>query len=140
MVLFPYNAMFSVQPAAAWHTDTYAIKLDDSIIHITAFPYWKKDFLEMSLRNYALYRQQGQVLYMHQYLAANSWLPKEISNKLVPQKKEAIKWPGWYLHYAGYKSRGEHRLDIIHYRLNFEQGKPTIEDSSVILTQQINIR
>jgi hypothetical protein len=140
MAIFPYNAMFSLEPAAALHTDTYAIKLDDSLIHITQFPYWKKDFLEMSLKNYALYRQQGQSLYMHQYLATNTWLPAEISKKLVPQKKEAIGWPGWYLHFAGYKGKGKHKLTIMRYRLNFTQGKPSIEDSSVIITQQINIR
>lgn len=141
MVLFPYNAMFSFQPAIAWQTETYAIKLDnDSLIHITHFSYWKKDFLEMALKNYAAYRQEGKSLYMHQFLAANAWLPVTFGDRLVPQQKETSSWPGWYLHAAGYQGKGLHKLTLLKYQLSFAQGKPVILDSFVVLTQQINIK
>lgn len=141
MALFPHNAMFSFHPAVSWQINIYAMKLDDdSLIHITHFPYWKKDFLEMTLKNYAAYRQRGQVLYMHQYLAGNTWLPKKISDRLVPPKNETIMWPGWYLHAAGYQGKGLHKLTVLEYRLSFATGKPAILDSSVVLTQQINIK
>ena len=67
MVMFPYNSMFSIDFSNDYSTNTYHLKVDDQPVNFTHYWWWKKDFMETSLRTYV--SLLNDVPYIEKYIA-----------------------------------------------------------------------
>lgn len=133
MTLFPLNNMFAY-PAKddSYLTSAYLLKINGSPVYSTHFPYWKKDFMESSLSEYAKYLQNGNRIYMHQYLETKPSIPGFIRENLLPRKEEVSQWPCWYAHFGGRVCISNASEELIKYKLSFSNGSPIIKDSMII--------
>jgi len=100
MVIFPYNDMFSHTAPFNDRIQTNALYVNGKRVDITSRLYWKKDFMETSLRNYAAYQQNGQKVPLENYLNKKNY-PEWFNQKVVADPLKVAHWPRWYLHYAG---------------------------------------
>ena len=134
MIFFPYNNMFAdktaeIRPAA------YAVKANGKLIKITTQPYWKKDFLEASLASYCKYKKRGNALFLDDYLSShthNIYNSGFFLKRLTPEKKDADRWPLWFIHFAGYKTKPGVAVELIEYNFIYKSDDAFLNDSATI--------
>jgi hypothetical protein len=135
MLTFPFNNMFALAPDSTPLTATYAIRLNGQLVPITHHLYWKKDFLETSLHTYGKYKELHDAVYLEQYIKS-TWADEKKRNFLLPSltpgKKAADQWPVWFCHFAGVKVPSKSTLELVKYRLVFEQEKVSLFDSTIL--------
>lgn len=105
MLIFPYNAMFAGAPSQKINTDFYVVSVNGKIAPITKQFYWKKDMLEQSANHYAVYKKNGENVYLHEYILNKHWpasVKENCINKLTPGHVTFHYWANWYLSIAGY--------------------------------------
>ena len=104
MILFPYNAMYSVDFYHNTKSSMYVMKIDNKAVLVTDKWYWKKDFLETSLRGFAHYVSDSDRVYMDHYIK-NSFHSSGVQNYLLraltPGKIKKLNWARWYADFAG---------------------------------------
>jgi hypothetical protein len=131
MIFFPYNGMFAIDFETTNKAFTYAINLNGKMVHITDKLYWKKDFLESSLNNYAGYIKNEQTLYLENYLKQKN-AGKGALRNLLPQKELASHWPLWFISFAGYSYSMPVKVEIVQYNYVFKDGKAVLTDSASV--------
>lgn len=133
MIFFPHNSMFAYAQKQQLKSSTYAVKVNNQLIRITDKPYWKKDFLEMSLSEYAKYIKNDSSVALHYYLSAkglSSPFYSFLSHRLLPQNTHM--WFIWYLGFAGIKRTDKIAVDLYEYQLTYNQHQPVITDSTLV--------
>lgn len=141
MVFFPYNNMYSSESQGSANISTYAARKNDSLVHITSYPYWKKDFLETALFNYCRYIERGNRVYLEDYFkyrfpegAFRSYL----LNKLIPDKSAVVDWPAWFTRFAGKPAVAGDQIEFIKYDFAFSHGTMKLIGSRVINKYQVH--
>ncbi len=135
MMFYPYNSMFSIDFNKNYTASTYAAKLNEERVKITNQLYWKKDFLEATITNYAKYIQHNRAVFLDDYLnykITNNSTRSFFSERLIPERNVAMKWPYWYCNFAGYTAPKNSNIELIQYTFLFSEGKAVITDSTSI--------
>ena len=137
MLIFPFNNMFALAPGTTSITATYAIRLNGQLVPITHHLYWKKDFLETSLHTYGKYKEQESTVYLEQYIrstTAKKQKKKFLLESLTPDRSHANLWPVWFCQFAGVNVPSKSKMELVKYRLLFEEEKVSLYDSTIIYT------
>jgi hypothetical protein len=135
MAFFPHNDMFAEAAGNRLTASTYGVKINDRLVPITHYPYWKKDFLEMSLFEYASYIEHDNKVYLDDYLLAANISPairQKLSASLTPDDIKAQTWPFWFAGLTGIKINFPCKAEIIRYNYTFSGKRPALLDSSAI--------
>lgn len=136
MVMFPYNSMFSIDFTNDYSTDTYQLKLDDQPVNFTHQWWWKKDFMETSLRTYV--SMLNDVPYIEKYINY-AYANKPYHQLLLQQLKPSLnnhRWLAWYANFGNQKTNASTVFSIWKYHLFFSNGAIAI-DSSLLLHQKL---
>lgn len=131
-MLFPYNAMYSVDFYHNTKGSLYAMKVDGKTIPITKKWYWKKDFLETSLRGFAHYISDSDHVYMDDYLPHafhNPGVQKHLLSALSPGKIDKHSWAVWYAEFAGVSFNSNSVFELYHYNYEIMADGFQIKDS-----------
>jgi hypothetical protein len=134
-VLFPYNSMFTIDFTKNYTASAYQVKINNVPVSITRNLYWKKDFLEASLRNYAKYKNNNDAVFMDHYL--NQSVPgitkrEFLLKRLCPDKNAAVQWLQWYVSFAGYTIPANSTIELLKYDFIFRNNEAVIQDSITI--------
>ena len=134
-ILFPYNDMFSGHSISSDTFCHYGLKQNGKLVNITDKPYWKKDLLEQSIKNYAFFLKHQNAQYSDVFF--NSRKEKypflnPIYNQLKTQNFRFEDWAVWYLDQSGEKANNLDRLELVKYNWYNHQSKVFLIDSSVI--------
>ncbi|MBS1929297.1 MAG: hypothetical protein JST95_11945 [Bacteroidetes bacterium] len=135
LLLFPYNAMYSVDFNHNNTGEVYACKQNGTIIPITGKWYWKKDFLETSLRGFVHYVEDTNRVFLNHYILyrfSNPIVQQYLVDKLTPGKIKPEKWVTWYTCFAGRKIEPGDSLEIIRYSFDFDRNGFQLIDSVTI--------
>lgn len=137
MMYFPFNAMFAYERTGQDTILVYRLKLNDNPLNYTQFPYWKKDFLETSLRVYAHYLQAGRQVYAGQYIldkwGRKGWGDLMMKN-LTPLDLDDQKQLAWYATFAGARLKTGDQVSLQYYRLIPDNIKGlVVADSGVVI-------
>lgn len=135
MLIFPYNAMYTIDFTQKNIASTYAMKIDGSRIEITKEPYWKKDFLETSLYGFGKYIEHDTTVFMNDYLKyrfSNEKLRNILMRGLTPGKNAMLSWPAWYCRFTGHKIPAGATVEIVKYNFSYENKKATLTDSIIV--------
>ncbi len=135
MVVFPYNSMFAIDFSDNNTSETYQLKIDGKAVRFTNKWWWKKDFMETSLKRYALLLHDTP--YIEKYIAyayANKSYRELFLNQLKPSTTDKSKWLFWYAKFGNVNLKKGQVFSIWQYRLHFEKEIISI-DSSLIFTQ-----
>ncbi len=136
MVMFPYNSMFSVDFTRDYNTDTYQLKLDDRPVTYTHLLWWKKDFMETSLRNYVLLLNREPYIEKYiQYAYANTPYSKFLLKQLKPSMHDHS-WLKWYASFGNKETSAYTMFSIWKYHLTFN-GNSIHIDSSLVLHEKL---
>lgn len=136
MVLFPYNSMFSIDFTKDYQTDTYQLKINDKPVQYTQQWWWKKDFMETSLRNYAL--QLHDVPYIEKYILY-AYAHTSYRELLLKQLKPSLTDHHWLIWYAGFGKmpvKDNAIVSIWKYHLVFNE-QTIIIDSIEVFNQKL---
>lgn len=133
MMLFPYNSMYSID---FYHNKTgemYAMKVDGRVVPITDKWYWKKDFLETSLRGFVHYTEDSNRVFLDHYIPykfhRNS-TRQFLLSKLTPGQIDAHQWAKWYLKFAGERIAPGQNLEVYTYHFEITENGFKITDST----------
>jgi hypothetical protein len=133
MPFFPHNSMFSSNsthfPSAII---TFGVKINDRLIGITHQPYWKKDFMEMSLIEYAAYIKNGNKVYMDEYLASKripGSVKEDLQRLLTPDDLKTQNWTNWFAQFAAVGIDRGSKIEVTEYHFEFSDGKFRLKDS-----------
>ena len=135
MLVFPYNNMFSNTNYTNKTATTYFVKVNDKIMPYTHFMYWKKDFSEQALYNYACYIKNNNINYLESYIdqkISNKNKSKWLNGKLVPDSFSFTQWASWYASFTNNSILQNQKLELVEYKINFTKNIPFIVDSSTI--------
>jgi len=135
MSFFPYNAMYSVDFYRNNSGETYALKLNNQLLHITRNWYWKKDFLETSLRGFAHYIEDSNRVFMDHYLDykfPNPAIHGYLREKLTPGIIKRNDWVKWYASFAGNDKISGDTIVLIKYAYQISNSGFQLTDSSII--------
>ena len=139
MVIFPYNNMFALKTSPEISPSTYAMRINGKLVPITDFPYWKKDFLETSLFNFAKFLQQGEKVFLEDYLKAkgySKWAGGILNDRLLPDKNGAKHWPVWYTDFANQDIKAGDTYEIVRYNFEFTDDNYKLNDSVIIFSDK----
>lgn len=142
-VIFPYNAMYSVDFYGNNTGETYALKLNEKIIPITGKWYWKKDFLETSLRGFAHYIEDSNRVFMNHYLLykfPKSSFSQYLETHLTPGVINDKDWVLWYTSFAGYNNKSNDSAVLVKYTYHFSKSGFHLDDSATIWKPRLNAR
>ena len=137
MVVFPYNSMFAIDFSNNNRSETYQLKINGNAVRFTDKWWWKKDFMETSLKRYALLLQDTP--YIEKYIAyayANKPYTELFLTQLKPSATDKSRWLFWYAKFGNVAFKSDQVFSIWQYRLNFEKEIISI-DSSLIFTQTL---
>jgi hypothetical protein len=134
MTIFPHNSMFAAASQEDIHL--YAVKLNDTIIPISDYLYWKKDFLESSVSGYARYIQNGNRVMLADYFSSGKNIPAVISRRLVPRQDAAGNWLLWLASFMGKNPGNNASLKLYRYAYDFSSGTAVLQDSTLIYSQK----
>lgn len=139
MMLFPYNAMYSVDFYHNTKGSVYAMKVDGKIIPITQKWYWKKDFLETSLRGFGHYISDSGRVYMDHYIPHafhNPNVQKHLLQALSPGKIEEQKWAEWFAEFAGVSVSNHSLFELYNYNYEITKDGFQLKDSVKIWSSE----
>ncbi|MBS1741596.1 MAG: hypothetical protein JST81_01065 [Bacteroidetes bacterium] len=133
--LFPYNNMFAIDFTGNYSAKAYLLKIDGTPVVTTSYLYWKKDFLEETLANYARYKKDNDNVYMSYYLENtfhDGKLRQLLTEKLTPEKAAMASWLKWYAGFTGATFHSKSILEVYEYSLECSSNQMIIKDSSVV--------
>jgi hypothetical protein len=134
-ILFPYNDMFSGQSISSDTLCHYGLKQNGILVSITDKPYWKKDLLEQSIKNYALFLQHQNAQYSDVFFTTRKEkypFLNPIYNKLKTPNFKFEDWTVWYLKQSGNKANKLDYLELMKYKWYNHQSEIRLLDSLVI--------
>jgi hypothetical protein len=140
MLFFPLNHMFS-QSNAAIEPTTYAIKVNNNPIKITNKLYWKKDFSENTLAQYAQWVSNGHTNFMSQYLfqkISDSNKRSHFLKLLTPDISVKESWPKWYIQFNNNKCVKADSISIWKYTFIGAKNSFLLHDSILIYKFLVN--
>jgi hypothetical protein len=114
----------------------YAVKINDIIVPISAYPYWKKDFLESSASGYAHYIQNGNRVMLDDYFSSRKYMPAVVSRRLLPPQDAAGKWLLWLASFTGKNPGSNASLKLYRYEYDFSSGAAVLKDSTLVYSQK----
>ena len=131
MLFFPYNGMYSIDFTKSNTATTYAMKVNGALVKISHNLYWKKDFLETSLYGYCRYVKNDRRVFLAGFLDQryNGKLHNILMQGLTPDKTQAMKWPQWYMQFAGYEIPAHATIELMQYDFHYETARSVITDS-----------
>lgn len=135
MMFFPYNNMFSNTITSNKTVTTYFLKVNDKKIPYTHFMYWKKDFSEETLTNYASYIKNNNSNYLESYIdqkLSDKNKSKWLKDKLSPKTISFFQWASWYASFANSSILQNQKFELVEYNIKFTENMPSIVDSSII--------
>lgn len=135
LILFPYNDMFSGHSISSDTFYHYGLKQNGRLIRITEKPYWKKDLLEQSIKNYAFFLQNHNLQYSDVFFISRkekSPILNPFYNQLKTKEFLFEDWATWYLNQSGEKANKLDHLELVKYKGHSHQSKIIFFDSLVI--------
>ena len=137
MAIFPHNSMFAGNnPGGKGNAATYAFKVNDTLVNISSYPYWKKDFLESSIATYSTYIQNGNRVSLEDYFNSGKSLPAGFTSRLLPSPDEARKWLVWLASFTGRQPGSHAGFSLYRFHFDFSSGAAVLKDSILLYTQR----
>lgn len=135
MLVFPYNAMYSVDFYHNHTGEVYVLKKNGVNIPISGKWYWKKDFLETSLRGFAHYIEDSNRVFLDHYIPNRFSSPAVqafLKRKLTPGRINQTAWLNWYADFSGHPLVEGDLLELGKYRFDIMPQGFQIKDSTTI--------
>lgn len=137
MTIFPHNSMFADSSRENRESAyLYAVKINDTIVPISTYPYWKKDFLESSVSCYAHYIQNGNRVMLEDHFSSRKYMPAGIAERLVPPPDASAKWLLWLASFMGKTVGNNASLKLYRYEYGFSSGVAVLKDSTLVYFQK----